>query len=215
MVADSAYKTPWICKRIFDSGRVLSTCYTRPKTKGNGHPWWAYVYDEYFDDVICPEYRALHYSTTNREGYREYKSRGYLCKTCPTRGMCTENAKCEKTVLRHVWQDYVEMAEHVRHMAVYKELYRLRKEKIERVFADAKEKHGMRYTQYRGLAQVTNWVKLKFAAMNLKKLAIWKWNGRHPAPDGGKRTGWGKSVAAVLMLFPFPLSFPSKKPALA
>ena len=102
VVADSAYKTPWICKRIFDSGRVLSTCYTRPKTKGNGHPWWAYVYDEYFDDVICPEYRALHYSTTNREGYREYKSRGYLCKSCPTRGMCTENAKCEKTVLRHV-----------------------------------------------------------------------------------------------------------------
>ena len=89
------------------------------------------------------------------------------------------------------------------------------RDRIERVFADAKEKHGMRYTQYRGLAQVTNWVKLKFAAMNLKKLAIWKWNGRHPAPDGGKRTGWGKSVAAVLMLFPFPLSFPSKKTALA
>ncbi len=95
------------------------------------------MYDEYFDDVICPEYRALHYST----------------------GMCTENAKCEKTVLRHVWQNYVEMA-------VYKELYRLRKEKIERVFADAKEKHSMRYTQYRGLAQVTNWVKLKFAAIS-------------------------------------------------
>ena len=152
VVADSAYKTPWICKRIFESGRILSTCYTRPKTKENGHPWWAYVYDEYFDDVICPEYRALHYSTTNRDGYREYKSRAYLCKTCPTRRMCTENARCEKTVLRHVWQDYVEMAEHVRHMAVYRELYRLRKEKIECVFADAKEKHGMRYTPYRGLA---------------------------------------------------------------
>ena len=50
-----------------------------------------------------------------------------------------------------------------------------RKETIERVFADAKEKHAMRYTQYRGLAQVTNWVKLKFVAMNLKKLATWKW----------------------------------------
>ena len=33
----------------------------------------------------------------------------------------------------------------------------------------------MRYTQYRGLAQVSNWVKLKFAAMNLKKLAGWLW----------------------------------------
>ena len=34
----------------------------------------------------------------------------------------------------------------------------------------------MRYTQYRGLIQVTNCVKLKFAAMNVKKLAAWKWN---------------------------------------
>ena len=33
----------------------------------------------------------------------------------------------------------------------------------------------MRYTQYRGLTQVANWVKLKFAAMNLKKLARWLW----------------------------------------
>ena len=62
--------------------------------------------------------------------------------------------------------------------AGYAQLYKCRKETIERVFADAKEKHAMRYTQYRGLAQVTNWVKLKFAAMNLKKLAVWKWNDR-------------------------------------
>ena len=54
------------------------------------------------------------------------------------------------------------------------DLYKQRKETIERVFADAKEKHAMRYTQYRGLAQVTNWVKLKFAAMNLKRLEKWK-----------------------------------------
>ena len=51
-------------------------------------------------------------------------------------------------------------------------MYKERKEKIERVFADAKEKHAMRYTPYRGLNAVTNWVRLKFAAMNLKKLAL-------------------------------------------
>ena len=62
------------------------------------------------------------------------------------------------------------MAEDIRHTPQYRDIYKLRQQKIERVFADAKEKHGMRYTQYRGLAQVTNWVKLKFAAMNLKKL---------------------------------------------
>ena len=33
-----------------------------------------YVYDEYYDCYICPVNKLLHYSTTNREGYREYKS---------------------------------------------------------------------------------------------------------------------------------------------
>ena len=61
------------------------------------------------------------------------------------------------------------MAEEARYREKYRELYKERKEKIERVFADAKEKHGMRYTHHQGLAAVTNWVKLKFAAMNLKR----------------------------------------------
>ena len=39
----------------------------------------------------------------------------------------------------------------------------------------AKEKHSMRYTHMRGLTRVTQWVRLKFAAMNLKKLANWAW----------------------------------------
>ena len=77
-------------------------------------------------------------------------------------------------VSKHIWNDYVELAEDFRHTPEYAELYRLRKEKIERVFADAKEKHAMRYTPYRGLTAVKNWVRLKFAAMNLKKFAIHK-----------------------------------------
>ena len=58
-----------------------------------------------------------------------------------------------------------------------KEIYAQRKETIERVFADAKEKHAMRYTHHRGLAAVTRWVRHnKYAAMNLKKLEKWSWN---------------------------------------
>ena len=181
VVADAAYKTPHICKKVFDDGRALSTAYKRPMTKEGNLEWWKYVYDEYYDCVICPEYQVMHYATTNREGYREYKSRSYICEKCPSRSRCTESRNCTKTVTRHVWQNYVELAEDVRHTPKYKELYQKRKETIERVFADAKVKYGMRYTLYRGLTQVTNWVKLKFAAMNLKKLAMWKWKDRHPS----------------------------------
>ena len=59
-------------------------------------------------------------------------------------------------------------------------LYERRTETIERVFADAKEKNAMRYTPYRGLAQVTNGARLKFATMNLKKFAVHRWNTSLP-----------------------------------
>ena len=174
VVADAAYKTPHICKKVFTDNRVLSTAYKRPMTMKGGHEWWKYVYDEYYDCIICPEYQILTYRTTNREGYREYKSDPKICALCPTRHLCTRSKNCVKTVQRHIWKEYEELADDARYTPEYKELYEKRKETIERVFADAKEKHAMRYTHYRGLAQVSNWVRLKFAAMNLKKLAKWK-----------------------------------------
>ena len=178
-VADSAYKTPHICKMIFSDNRVLSTAYKRPMTMKGGHEWWKYVYDEYYDCIICPEYQPLKYSTTNREGYREYKSDPKICANCPTRHLCTNSKNFVKTVTRHVWKDYEELADDARYTPIYQRMYKARKETIERVFADAKENHGMRYTRYTGLTQVTNWVKLKFAAMNLKKFARWTWRDTH------------------------------------
>ena len=37
VVADSAYKTPHICKKVFEDSRVLSTAYKRPITMKGGH----------------------------------------------------------------------------------------------------------------------------------------------------------------------------------
>lgn len=178
VAADAAYKTPWICKRILDDGRNPSMPYKRPMTKKGNHEWWKYVYDEYYDCVICPEYQILPYGTTNKEGYREYKSDPKVCVNCPTCHLCTDSKKHQKVVTRHIWNDYIEIAEDFRHSPFGKETYARRKETIERVFADAKEKYAMRYTPYRGLRSVSSWVKLKYAAMNLKKLALWKWKGQ-------------------------------------
>ena len=68
----------------------------------------------------------------------------------------------------------MEMAEDIRHLPEGKEIYTMRGQTIERVFADAKEKHFMRYTQLRGLAKLRMQTLLTFACMNLKKLASWK-----------------------------------------
>ncbi len=156
--------------------------YKRPMTKEENLPWYEYVYDEYYDCIICPLYHVLSYSTTNHEGYREYKSKSYICKTCPVRSRCTMSQDCTKLVTHHVWKDYLELAEDIRHSNRGKQTYALRDQTIERIFADAKEKYAMRYTPYRGLNQVTNWVRLKFAAMNLEKLALGKWKASHSSP---------------------------------
>lgn len=175
VVADAGYKTPWICKKVIDDGRVPVLPYKRPMGNPDFFKPYEYIFDEYYDCVLCPKNHILSYSTTNRDGYREFKSKSYICERCPSRSKCTNNSKCEKTVIKHIWQDYLEKVEDIRYTPEFKALYERRKETIERVFADAKEKYSMRYTLYRGLSQVTNWVRLKFACMNLKKYAIHSW----------------------------------------
>ena len=190
VVADSAYRTPWIAKKIIDDKRVPSLPYKCPMTPDGYFRKYEYVYDEYYDCILCPNNQVLKYSTTNREGYREYKSDPNICKNCPCREQCTRSKDCQKTVTRHVWEQYMEMVDDYRHTPWVKDLYDMRKQKIERVFADAKVKHGLRYTQLRGLAKVTMQVTLTFACMNLKKLAKWK-----------RRTSSPTSFFAPFLLF--------------
>ncbi len=60
--------------------------------------------------------------------------------------LCTHSKDCVKTVQRHIWKDYEELADDARYTPKYQDLYKQRKETIERVFADAKEK--TRYALY-------------------------------------------------------------------
>ena len=78
-------------------------------------------------------------------------------------------------IQRHIWQGYLDVAEDLRHHHEIKAIYGKRKETIERVFADVKEKHGMRWTTLRGLKKMSMQAMLTFAALNLKKLANWTW----------------------------------------
>jgi len=173
---DSAYKTPWIAKRLLEDNVLPVMPYKSPMTKKGFFKKYEYVYDEYYDCYICPQNEVLEYSTTNRDGYREYKSNSEICKNCPMREQCTLSAACQKVVTRHVWENYIEVTEDIRHTPFGRETYALRSETIERIFADAKEKHGMRYARVNGLTKVRAQVLMTFACMNLKKLAKFKAN---------------------------------------
>lgn len=171
IIADSGYKTPAIAKMLIDDGIDPIFPYKRPMTKEGFLKKYDYVYDEYYDCYICPNNKLLKYSTTNRDGYREYKSCPQECEKCPYIQQCTESKNHIKLVTRHIWDDYMEQCEDIRHTIGNKELYDKRKETIERIFGTAKEHHGFRYTNVKGKAKMEMKVSLTFACLNLKKLA--------------------------------------------
>ena len=62
----------------------------------------------------------------------------------------------------------------IRYTPEWKDIYPLRKETIERVYADCKEKHGLRFTRIRGLKKNQQESLIIFGCHNLGKLARMK-----------------------------------------
>ena len=179
---DAGYKTPNIAKTILESNILPSMPYKRPMTKKGFFKKFEFIYDEYNDFYICPYDKELKYSTTDRDGYKLYKSNPRDCCKCPFKDSCTNSKNNQKVITRHVWSRFLEEADNLRYDRYVKSVYKRRKETIERVFADAKEKHGMRFTHLRGLAQIKMEVTLIFSCMNLKKIAniLWKRGKKNP-----------------------------------
>ncbi|WP_428848748.1 transposase, partial [Streptococcus pyogenes] len=114
-------------------------------------------------------HQALTYRTTTREGYREYKSDPAIYANCPLLSVCTTSKNHQKVITRHIWKDYLEQCEDIRHQRGMKELYQHRKETIERLFGTAKEYHNLRYTREKGKSKMEDKVGLTLACLNLKK----------------------------------------------
>lgn len=171
---DAGFNTAPICHQILSSGRKAFLPYKRPMTKKEYLKKQEYVYDEHLDIYICPNEKDLHYVTTNREGYKIYKSNSQDCKGCPFLSRCTKSKNHEKVITRHVWETDKEETNHIRYTEEWKNIYPKRKETIERVFADAKENHGMRFTRLKGIEKNQHESLIIFSCHNLKKLGLSK-----------------------------------------
>lgn len=120
-----------------------------------------------------------HYSTSGKNYCSPlYRSNTDVCRRYPYLKQCMESKDCTKRISRHIRANYLKEIE--RHTEESRRINEQRKETIECVFADLKEKHGIRWTTWRGLNRVTMQAMLTFAAMNLKKLATWLWKSGRP-----------------------------------
>jgi Transposase DDE domain len=169
---DSGYLTSPICKGLSDRKIFGVIAHRRFHPTTGLFPKTKFTYDIERDLYICPNNQELIYKTTTREGYREYKSDSKKCMHCPLLSQCTRSKNKVKVVTRHVWEEHKEKVRVNRLSKSGKNLYKFRKEKIERSFADSKELHGLRYCRLRGLKNASEQALLTAACQNIKKIAI-------------------------------------------
>ncbi len=169
---DVGYFTPAVCQGLEERGIAGVMDYRTPNHKPGMFYKRQFQYDAYRNEYVCPQGQALLYSTTNRAGYREYKSNAQICRHCPVRAQCTNSANAVKVVTRHVWERAKERVDARRLTEWGQRIYARRKETVERSFADAKQLHGHRYARMRGLRKVVEQCLLAAAAQNIKKIAM-------------------------------------------
>ena len=179
---DAGYATPGIAKGLEERNIRGVTGYRNPTPPRPGMMRKsAFNYEPEPDGYRCPQGQLLAYATTDRTGYRHYKSDPAICRDCPLLASCTSNAGAVRRITRHVWQDARERNDANRLTQWGKAIYRRRKETVERSFADAKQLHGHRYARFRSRLRVACQCLLAAAAQNIKKIALCLW----PKPKSG------------------------------
>ncbi|ODT69007.1 MAG: transposase, partial [Pelagibacterium sp. SCN 63-23] len=170
---DAGYATPGIARGLEERNILGVTGYRNPTPPRPGMMRKSrFAYEPEQDAYRCPEGQILPYATTDRSGYKHYRSDPAICQTCPLLASCTSNTKAQRTITRHVWQDARERTDAHRLTPWGKAIYKRRKETVERSFADAKQLHGHRYARFRSLWRVRVQCLLAATAQNIKKIAM-------------------------------------------
>lgn len=169
---DAGYFTNYICKKLTEQDIFMVMGYRRFGNRNKKVPLRNFHYVEEKDVVACPMGCILSYATTDREGYRQYKSNPNDCAACPLRKDCFSSKQKQRVVTRHLWEKYKDLARNNKRTSAGKRLYKVRCSTIERSFADAKELHGYRYARFRGRKSVQMQAYLTAACQNMKKIAL-------------------------------------------
>jgi len=156
---DSGYLTLDIKKYFIDNNIFGVFGYRRYGTPESRKEKTKYQYikeeDIYYEketgEVL--EYKGL----IDKKGYKKY-----------------ENVNKTKVVRRHIHEEWNEIFRLNKLSEEGKELYKRRKEHVERSFADSKQNHGYRYAMYKGVQKNQHYTWLICAAQNMKNISIKK-----------------------------------------
>jgi transposase len=131
----------------------------------------AFQYDEQQDVYLCPAGQTLRPGQWTVEADTQMRMRHYgtrACKDCPLRTRCTSSATAPRKIGRYEGQELKEAMAQVFQQPAARKRYARRSQTVEPVFAELKERQGLKRFRRRG----TRGARLEFAlhclAFNLK-----------------------------------------------
>jgi hypothetical protein len=123
---------------------------------------------------VCPQGHRLDYvrtGTVTRSGQQQqvaqYRCPPRHCQACPLQAACTRTPQQGRMVSRSEYEPAIERLRQRMQEPAARALYRLRKQTVERGFADVKEHRGLRRFTGRGLRRVRAEVGLRVLVHNL------------------------------------------------
>ena len=136
-----------------------------------------FAYDPERDLYRCPAETLLPGTKNKARRLSVYKANAGTCEACELRPRCTEN-KTGRQVLRYFDEAYVDRVRAYRGTFPYEKALRKRRVWVEPLFAEAKDRHGLRRFRLRRLEKVNIETLLVAFGQNVKRLLTF--GHRHP-----------------------------------
>jgi transposase len=182
VTGDAAYSTT---ENIAAIERAGIRAYVPLTGAGKARPFFSkeeFSYDPDHDLYRCPAGETLLPRTkSSARRLTVYKTEAGTCGRCEMRTRCTDN-KTGRQVLRYFDERYVDRVRSYRGTFPYEKALRKRRVWVEPLFAEAKDRHGLRRFRLRRLEKVNAEALMTAAVQNVKRLLTFGRKGpRRPA----------------------------------
>jgi hypothetical protein len=140
----------------------------------------ALLYQKEHDRFQCPAGKYLTPTPAITENHKRYVSSSADCRACAQSSTCparTRRSSPQRFVLRNLDQDLFEEVQARMRDPAFRTKRCERMWKMEGLFAEAKQNHGLSRARYRGRSKVQIQAYLSATVQNLKRLvaALWCW----------------------------------------
>jgi transposase len=170
--ADGAYASG-ANRAAFEAREIRLVSPPQPAKTYTGDDYYTvedFAYDEIKDQFVCPAGACLQcVSTEKKRGRKLYQAKRSVCRQCPRRSECTPGKyRTIKVTAHHAALIRLRADSKTED---FQQLYRSRGPGIEGVFAEAKQRHGLRRAWRRGLSKMRIQCLLIAAVINFKRLS--------------------------------------------